>query len=148
MKLDFNYTYTSPFYIPTNSEESNPANIRIGDIASHKGNAILNWRFNKRKDSEEYRFNWNSRLNISGERLTGSQTTVSSNPVAQVDSFSILNSYFSYSNKFGLTFGIGVNNILDSLWYVPGARSATAQYASIVPQAGRNYFFNLRYDLQ
>jgi outer membrane receptor for ferrienterochelin and colicins len=148
VKLDFNYTYTSPFYIPTNSEESNPANIRIGDIATHKGNAILNWRFNKRKDSEEYRFNWNSRLNISGERLTGNQTTVSSNPVDQVDSFSILTSYFSYSNKFGLTFGIGVNNILDSLWYVPGARSATAQYASVVPQADRNYFFNLRYDLQ
>lgn len=143
IKLNFNYTYTAPYEIGENNTK-----IRIGDIASHKGNVILNWKFNKFKNSKKYHFNWNNRLNISGQRLTGKNTTVEGNPNDSVEPFSILNSYFSYSNKYGLTFGLGVNNVLNTLWEVPGARAATGQYASTVPQPGRNYFFNLRFDIQ
>lgn len=147
IKLNFNYTYTSPYNISTNEDLSNPTRIRVGDIATHKGNIILNWKFIKIKDSKGYHFNWNNRLNISGERLTGNNTTVSDNNVDSVAAFTILNSYFSYSNKFGLTFGIGIDNVLDTDWLVPGARTASGVYASVIPQAGRNYFFNFRYDL-
>lgn len=142
IKLNLNYTYTAPYKIGENNMD-----VRIGDIATHKGNLILNWKFSKIQNSNRYRFNWNNRLNMSGERPTGENTSVATNPISSVAPFVILNSYFSYSNKFGLTFGLGINNALDADWMVPGAREAAGRYASTVPQPGRNYFLNLRYDL-
>jgi outer membrane receptor for ferrienterochelin and colicins len=156
IKLDFNYTYTSPYSIPTDNAMNSSNKIRIADIATHKGNIILNWKFKPMTNLKEYHFNWNNRINISGERRMGLGTTTeltnssgdNLQPISQVAPFSVWTSYFSYSNKFGLTFGLGVHNVLDTLWEVPGARTQVNQYATIIPQPGRNYFLNLRYDLK
>lgn len=146
LQLNFNYTFSSPYEIPVDASGllQQDKLLRVADIATHKGNVILNWKF---KIKKEHSFNWNNRLNISGERRTGRGTTESQSGVDRVAPFSIWTSYLSYSNKFGLTYGLGVHNILDANWEVPGARSQTGRYASVVPQPERNYFFNLRYDL-
>jgi outer membrane receptor protein involved in Fe transport len=154
LKLNFNYSLTSPYTIPT--DEINNTPIRIADIATHKGNILLNWKFKKMTNSPEYHFNWNNRVNISGERRMGIGTTTESRdkngnidqPISRVAPFAIVTSYFSYSNKFGLTFGLGINNALDASWHVPGARAQTGRYPAVIPMAGRNYFLNLRYDLK
>jgi outer membrane receptor for ferrienterochelin and colicins len=154
LKLNFNYSFTSPYTIPF--DETNNIPVRIADIATHKGNVILNWKFKKMTNSSEYHFNWNNRINISGERRMGIGTTTESTdedgvnlqPISRVAPFAIATSYFSYSNKFGLTFGLGINNALDESWNVPGARAQTGRYPAVIPMAGRNYFLNLRYDLK
>ena len=158
IKLNFNYTYTSPYSIPIDEPDvlQQSSRIRIADIATHKGNILLNWKFKKMKGLSEYHFNWNNRVNISGERRLGIGTTTESRdnegninqPISRVAPFTILTSYFSYSNKFGLTFGLGINNALDASWNVPGARAQTGRYPAVIPMAGRNYFLNLRYDLK
>lgn len=146
LRLNFNYTFASPYEIPVDSSGivQQDSLLRVADIATHKGNVILNWKF---KIKKEHSFNWNNRVNISGERRTGRGTTQSQSRVDRVAPFSIWTSYLSYSNKFGLTFGLGVNNVLDTYWEVPGARDQKGRFASVIPQPGRNYFFNLRYDL-
>ena len=150
--FQFNYTFTSPQKIPfdeTSNELLKDSKIRIGDIATHKFNIITNWKFFKFmiNDNDDHHFNWNNRFNFSGKRLTGKNTSVSTNPLSQIDPFFIINSNISYRIKFGLTFGIGVNNVLNTSWFVPGARSASGSYASQIPQEGRNYIFSVRYDI-
>ena len=149
LSFELNYTYTDPKLKQFDSSTGALGDaVRIGDIATHKGNLILDWKFKKFKNDKGFHFNWNNRLNISDVRPTGSETSVSSNPFNNIDGFAILNSYFSYQSKSGLLFGIGVDNVFDQEWFVPGARSASGIFASRVPQQNRNYFFRIGYDLR
>ena len=149
LDLELNYTYTDPFSIAYDSDANSFSDpVRVGDIATHKGNVILNWKFKTRDAENSAVFNWNNRLNISEARKTGAGTTVSGNPYDSIKGFSILNSYLSFETKAGLIFGIGINNALDTEWFVPGARTASGIVASRVPQQKRNYFFRIGYDLR
>ena len=149
LSFELNYTYTDPKLKQFDSSTGALGDaVRIGDISTHKGNLILDWKFKKFKNDKGFHCNWNNRLNISDVRPTGSETSVSSNPFNNIDGFAILNSYFSYQSKSGLLFGIGVDNVFDQEWFVPGARSASGIFASRVPQQNRNYFFRIGYDLR
>lgn len=125
-----NYTFTNPYKI-TNVK------TRIGDIASHHINFGINALFFNK-------LNLNLRANWSGEKLTGKETTVSSNPLDKIDAYFILNSAISYRIYKNISAQIIINNILDKEYFDPGVRSANGiYYASKMPQNKRNFLLKL-----
>ena len=130
-----NYTYTSP-YNTTETEK-----VRIGDIADHQFNAIANVLFFEK-------LNINLRLNYVGEKPTGAETTISSNPLTKIDPYTILSGAISYKIHKAITLQVTINNILDTEYYHPGIRSANGDYyASVMPQNELNYMLKLYVDL-
>ncbi len=130
-----NYTFTSPF-----SVEENGNLIRIGDIAAHKANAGLNYMPIKN-------LNLNLRANYVGKRLTGKNTTISSNPNDFVEPYYILNGAVSYRFFRHFTLQFNALNILNLQYYDPGVRSADGvYYASLTPQYPFNYSIKLYID--
>ena len=127
----FNYSYTNP------QNTSGKEDVRVGDIASHKFNFGVNAEyFNK--------LNINLRTNWVGEKPTGAETTVSTNPYSKIDSYFILNGAVSYKFYKGFTAQVVANNILDLEYYDPGVRSANGiYYGARNPQNERNIMVKL-----
>lgn len=131
----FNFTYTDP--------KDDITGQRIGDIATSSfnigANAVL---FDN--------LNINLRANVVGAKPTGKNTTVSGNPLTEIDGYLLLSGAIGYMNMFdtGVSAQITCNNILDLEYYDPGVRSAdNVIYASRVPQNERNVMFRLMLDL-
>ena len=131
----FNFTYTDP--------KDDITGQRIGDIATSSfnigANAVL---FDN--------LNINLRANVVGAKPTGKNTTVSGNPLTEIDGYFLLSGAIGYMNMFdtGVSAQIACNNILDLEYYDPGVRSAdNVIYASRVPQNERNVMFRLMLDL-
>ncbi len=130
-----NYTYTLPYNIENDDE------IRVGDIATHKFNAGFNVHFFSK-------LNINLRMNYVGEKRTGENTTISENPYSKINSYILLNSAINYRITKNLTIQMSVNNILNTLYYDPGVRSANGiYYAARMPQNERNFMFKIYIDL-
>ena len=130
----FNYTYTYPY----NTESNNK--IRIGDIASHKFNAGIDVFIFKK-------LNINLRVNYVGERPVGINTTISENPLNQINAYWLFNGSFGYKISKNLRLQLSVNNILNNQYYDPGVRSADGvYYATKLPQNERNFMFNIYVD--
>ncbi|NPA45360.1 MAG: TonB-dependent receptor [Chlorobi bacterium] len=128
-----NYTFTNPY-------KTDDERIRIGDIASHHINFGINASFFNK-------LNINLRTNFSGEKLTGEETTVSSNPLDKIDSYFILNSAISYQIFKNISAQLIVNNVFDKEYFDPGVRSANGiYYASKLPQNRRNFMLKLNFD--
>ncbi len=131
----FNYTFTQPY----NTTESE--NIRIGDIASHRINfgTAVNIR---RKTNLSLRCNW------VGERKTGVNTTISSNPYSKIDPYFVVNGAVSHQIWNGISAQISIFNIFNTEYFHPGVRSANGTYyAARLPQYERQFVFSLRADL-
>jgi len=128
-----NYTFTNPYKI---GDEK----VRIGDIASHHINCGVNaLYFNK--------LNLNLRANFSGSKPTGKETTVSNNPLNEIDPYLILNGAISYKIYKNLSVQVLINNIFDKEYFDPGVRSANGiYYASKLPQNRRNLTFKINID--
>jgi outer membrane receptor protein involved in Fe transport len=130
-----NYTYTKA--VNTKSEEGSE-DVRIGDIPKHSfnlgGNALL---YDK--------VNVNLRLNFVGDRETGENTTVDTNPYDKIEGYTILNGALTYEEIYaGFSLQLVANNIFDADYFHPGVRSADGfLYASRVPQQGRNFVLKL-----
>lgn len=131
----FNFTYTDP--------KDDITGLRIGDIATSSfnigANAVL---FDN--------LNINLRANVVGAKPTGKNTTVSGNPLTEIDGYFLLSGAIGYMNIFdtGVSAQIACNNILDLEYYDPGVRSAdNVIYASRVPQNERNFMIRLMLDL-
>lgn len=122
-----NYTFTNPYRI----NEDNSL-TRIGDIASHGANTGVNQLFFNK-------LNVNLRVNWVGEKPTGVNTTIASNPYNSVDAFWILNGAITYNLFKGIYLQVSAENILDVEYFNPGVRSADGDYyGSIIPQNERN----------
>ncbi|MEA2040973.1 MAG: TonB-dependent receptor [Bacteroidota bacterium] len=118
-----NYNYTNP-----NKVENSNEIIRIGDIASHR----VNWGVNYLMKNK---LNFNLRANWVGERLTGKNTTISSNPVDAVAPYLTFNGAVTYNITDYLALQFIARNIFNTEYFHPGVRSAGgAYYASIMPQ--------------
>ncbi len=138
--IHFNYSYVNAKY---NENRVNTTTGRIsnkiGDIAPHKFNIILN------ADVFKY-LHFNIRMNYVDKR-----STVISNPVEKVDAFFVTNLNFQVINLFKhkLRIFINVNNIFDTVYYHPGMDAANAGedistpsdgwYSSRLPQQGRSF---------
>ncbi len=143
-----NYTYTEPFAIDPKDSEGNIQTdsldneyheLRISDIAGHQINAGVNYLF---KDV----LNFNIRTNFVGQRLTGYNTTIPSNPET-FDPYVIFNGAISYSpKKTGLTVQLTAFNILDKEYFSPGLDYATGDLASQLIQNKRNMYLSLIYE--
>ncbi|NOY69932.1 MAG: TonB-dependent receptor [Deltaproteobacteria bacterium] len=129
-----NYTYTNP------KNTQGDTDVRIGDIAAYQINAGINARFMEH-------LNFNLRMNHSGERKTGSKTTISENPYDKINAYTVFNGAVTYDNIIdGLSGQVTVNNIFDKKYYDPGVRSADGNYyAARLPQNERNFMVSLRY---
>ena len=126
-----NYTFSNPYKI----EDGN--RIRIGDIASHQVNLGFNVLYFRK-------LNINLRTNLVGAKPTGENTTVSSNPVNEIDAYFILNGAISYTVYKRISLQVSVNNILDRQYFHPGVRSANGDYySSQIPQNERNFMGKL-----
>lgn len=142
-----NYTFTAPYTIkPTDSdgniltdENGIPyEKLRISDIASHQVNLGINYLYKEV-------LNLNLRTNIVGERKTGKNTTVSTNPET-FEPYAVLNGAVNYTFKeFGLMAQLSVFNILNTAYYSPGLDYATGDLASKLYQNGRNLHLSLTY---
>jgi len=126
-----NYTFSNPYKIEENEK------IRVGDIASHQINIGANALYFRK-------LNINLRANIVGEKPTGENTTVSSNPLNKIDAYYVLNGAISYTVYKRISLQLSVNNILDQKYYHPGVRNADGDYYSIqMPQNERNFMGKL-----
>jgi outer membrane cobalamin receptor len=129
-----NYTYTNP----NNTEEN--SNIRVGDIASHQVN-IGGYITLKEKLIVSLR------MNFVGEKPTGSETTISSNPYNKIDAYTILHSSITYNINKNLSLQGTINNILNTEYFHPGVRSANGEYyAARLPQNERNIQLKILYN--
>ncbi len=146
--LHFNYSYILPQYsqMRTNST-TNRQSDRVGDIAPHKFNLVLNF------DAFNYT-RFNIRMNYVGER-----ETEISNPIEKVDAYFVTNLSVQlinvYQNKINFFFNI--NNLFDTKYYHPGLDAADAGedvgrpsagwYSSRLPQPERMFMFGLSLNL-
>ncbi len=145
LRIYANYTYTLPYAIdPKNSEGNlqtdslgNPYHkLRISDIAAHQANFGVNYTFKQI-------FNFNIRANFVGEKQTGYDTTVPSNPETFAPYF-LLNGTVSYSpKKTGLTLQVTGFNLLNKEYFSPGLDYATGDLASKLVQNRRNVYVSL-----
>ncbi|MEK7990415.1 MAG: TonB-dependent receptor [Thiotrichaceae bacterium] len=144
----FNYTYThSTSSVYYNHDESAwlIGDAELGDIAPHKWNAGINLPLSSY-------WNWNVRVNYVGEREPYLRNPLRGKRV--IDNYFTLNTALSYEYApFTLT--LKVLNALDEQYFHPGAEAASAgddfsqrslgYQNSLIPQAGRSYWLNLRW---
>ena len=143
-----NYTFTQPFTLDPQDSDGKILvdslgneihELRIGDIANHRANFGFNYLF---KDV----LNFNLRTNYVGKRITGENTTVSTNSDV-FNPYFILFSTISFTPKnTGLTLQLTANNILDTDYFAPGLDQATGTLASSLIQNGRNIYVSLYYN--
>jgi outer membrane receptor protein involved in Fe transport len=126
-----NYTYTDP-------RQTQPLDLRIGDIASHRLNVGIDvfWRPDLASDL---------RVNYVGARKTGAGTTVSTNPLSQVDAYTVTSTTLTYRLPFrgnlgGSKLQLIVDNLFDATVYHPGVRGAGLGFAAQIPQPGRRIY--------
>jgi outer membrane receptor for ferrienterochelin and colicins len=137
-----NVTFTSPQTIFTSSKGAD-SSVRTGDIATFSGNAGVNVAFFRNK------FNLNTRVNYVGDKPTGKNTSVASNPFTNIPGYALLNATLGYRIVNGILIQVGCNNIADNKYYTPGVRTADGNvYAPRVIQPGRNYMARLIFDLK
>jgi outer membrane receptor protein involved in Fe transport len=90
--------------------------------------------------------NANLSANFIGERKTGINTTVPTNP----DKFEptlILNSTLSFTpKKYGFSLQFTVFNLLNREYFSPGLDYASGDLASSLKQNGRNMYLSLIYE--
>lgn len=146
--INVNYTYTDPQNVEAKAGDENlakageePAERRIGDIASHRFNLIGNYLCGER-------LNLNLRINYVGERKTGASTTVPDNPYEVIDGYTAINGAVTYAVPVeGLSLQLSVNNLLDVEYFHPGVRSAEGTiHVARLPQNGRNATMRILYD--
>ncbi len=147
----FNYTYTLPYNTKPIDSKGNLLTdetgqlierLRIADISTHKFNFLVDVRLFKS-------FFLSTRINYSGARPTGANTTVATNTVTSVDPFFIVNEAITYTSKYGLSLQLGLNNIFNQKYECPGARNANGiAFASTIPQPGINFNIKMIYEFQ
>ncbi len=143
-----NYTYTVPYAIDPKDGDGNLQTdslgnpyhkLRISDIAEHQANLGVNYLFKSV-------LNFNIRANFIGEKKTGYNTTVPTNPDT-FDPVFLLNGTLSYTPKnLGLTLQVTGFNLLNKEYFSPGLDYATGDLASSLVQNRRNLFVSLIYE--
>lgn len=142
LDLYANYTFTSPRNTKPD-EDIDAESVRIGDIATHRFNFGSNYSYNEA-------LNFNLRVNVVGDQPSGTGTTVSTNPYTQFGNYAIFNGSVQFKSQYltGLVAQLTVNNILDTVYFHPGVRTADgATFASRFPQERRNFMLRLIYRL-
>ena len=135
-------TYTDPESIFSKAKGGD-STVRTGDIASLSANAGANVSFFKKK------LNVNARINIVTNKPTGVGTSVSANPYTDVPGYYLLNATVGYRIIKNILVQVGCNNIMNTVYYSPGVRTADgAVYAPIVTQPGRTFITRLIVDLK
>jgi outer membrane receptor for ferrienterochelin and colicins len=146
------YTNYSLTYSKEINNADSDGSIDVADIARFKANFGLNIP----KTINQNQFNLNLRSNYVGQKLVGPGTTVPGNMglhgTGKIPGYTIFNTSFMYShNKIpSLRLQFTVNNILNTLYYSPGPRTADGDYVNnyngfvpYVPQENRNYRLSL-----
>lgn len=135
-----NYSFTDA--INTKTETGLSTNERIGDIAYHRVNFIVNAIYFDN-------LNINFKINYVGERKTGAQTTIKSNPLNKIDPYTVLSSTITYKNILpGMDIQLYLNNILNTKYYHPGLRAADGfEYVARVPQNEFNFMLKTVFNL-
>ena len=142
LSLYGNMTYTDPESIFSKAKGGD-STVRTGDIASLSANAGANVSFFKKK------LNVNARINIVTNKPTGVGTSVSANPYTDVPGYYLLNATVGYRIIKNILVQVGCNNIMNTVYYSPGVRTADgAVYAPIVTQPGRTFITRLIVDLK
>jgi outer membrane receptor protein involved in Fe transport len=143
-----NYTYTLPYTIDPQNSDGSPvtdslgneiSKLRISDIASHRANFGFNYNFKKIA-------NINVRANYVGQRITGTNTTVSTN-TSTFNPYFLLNSTINFSiPKTGITIEFTCFNILNTKYYEPGLDQAISPLAPMLIQNDRNLYLSIFYN--
>jgi len=137
-----NLTYNDPKSIFT-SVTGADSSVRTGDIATLSANAGINISFFNKK------LNLNTRVNIVGNKPTGEGTSVTTNPLTNIPGYALLNATLGYRINKNFLIQVGCNNILNTVYYSPGVRSANGTvYAPEVLQPSRSYVTRLIIDLK
>lgn len=115
---------------------------RTGDIASHRANLGIELPLWKKTD-------FHLRWNYVGARRTGEGTTVSTNPLRQIDGYSTASATLSYRDLLpGTTVQLVVNNLFDTAYEHPGVFTADGEdFAASIPQPGRTVYARVTWGL-
>ncbi len=137
-----NASYTNSQTIFTSSKGAD-SSVRTGDIATFSGNAGANVSFFRNK------CNVNVRVNYVGDKPTGKNTSVASNPFTNIPGYALLNATVGYKVLKSILIQVGCNNIADTKYYTPGVRTADGGvFAPRIIQPGRNYMARIIFDLK
>lgn len=138
-----NYTYTNPRQTRgvDSSDNIDTVNLRIGDIAMHKMNAIVNVTPFKN-------LNVNFRINYVGSKKAGDSTSVPRNTINSFPGYMIGNITIGFHNLIrGSIIQVGCNNIFNKTYYSPGIRTAGGiRHPNQVLQMGRTFFLKIAYE--
>jgi outer membrane receptor protein involved in Fe transport len=141
-----NYTYIDPKQTSGVKDDDVlglplDSTFRIGRIASHRANAIINFIFLKN-------FNINLRANYVGSIKTGIPPNVREGRIAKFDDYIVGNIAVSSQNLIkGTTIQLVCNNIFDKVYYSPGIRGAGGvRSPESILQMGRNFFLKINYE--
>ena len=139
LRFDLNGTFLDPFEGSLNAQELVKAvtdstqisnNIRAGDIARFRFNMGVTSFLN----GESFQSSLNIRANYVGSKSVGPNTTqnlnLGLNQSEMIPEYFVLNSNFIFGFKEipTLKFSLSLNNILNSLYYHPGIRSASGSF--------------------
>lgn len=143
-KNGFNVFANGTFFEPNQLDVNNNKINRIADIASLKGNFGLG----KRMSLGSFNLNLSSRLNWVGERKVGAGTTKSGSLgyelSGKIPSYFILNGNLIIGHKKFSHVKLNVSgfNLLDTVYFHPGPRSANGDYGLAPPEADWNSTVN------
>lgn len=135
-----NYSYTHPLNNKIEDGKLTGDMQRIGDIAEHKFNVGINTYLLKG-------LNIGARMNYSGDRPVGENTTVPANP-GDFPSHAVYHATLSYNWKY-FFFQLICNNLLNEKYYDPGLRAADgSSYAYRTPQKERTFRLRVIFNLK
>ena len=138
-----NLTFNDATSVRLDTAGNDSATVRTGDIAYVSANAGLNISFLHNK------LNLNTRVNIVGDKPTGKNTSVYTNPGQTIPAYELLNVTLGYRVVKNILLQVTCNNLLDTKYYSPGVRTADAKiYAPVILQPGRNYLARVIVDLK
>lgn len=154
--LTFYFNTSLTFGKQTEELSATGVNKTIADIAPIKFNFIVNYN----KDFGLHNLNLNLRTNFVGSKTVGPETTVPLNKGLNnseiIPAYTAMFASMMYKHrKFDfVTMQFTVNNLLNSLYYSPGPRTANGNYVDsyngfvqYVPQPGLNFLFTLMFNL-
>lgn len=139
-----NLTITNPSVtLPSVLTKEDSITKRTGDIASISANAGLNLQL-----LPSNQMNFHLRMNYVGNKPTGISTSISSNPLNNIDDYLLTNVNLGYQFTEQTRLQFGCTNLFDVDYRSPGTRSADniAQPAT-VPQYRRMLQLQLFYNL-
>lgn len=138
-----NATYTDPKVTFLGINKTDSVTKRTGDIADYSANLGVDIT-----PLADDRLNVNIRLNRVGDKPTGINTSITENPLSNIDGFTIVHLNVGYQLREWVRIQSGCTNLFNKEYFTPGVRAAdNIQNAPISAQYRRMFQLQLLFNI-